>query len=148
MAATIDMNFQSDLMAIFEENIFWGGDKDEEWKKKKSSPPQHKKSEWKSNFLRGTTKRRPHYRHRPDAMSAGFLPFRLRLQAGCGGRRHTNNNLNSKALIIYWHKTGARLFLEVKRTRPAPFFFLMFVVCERKTWSSGVGCGGGGASTL
>lgn len=24
MAATIDMNFQSDLMAIFEENLFWG----------------------------------------------------------------------------------------------------------------------------
>ncbi len=23
MAATIDMNFQSDLMAIFEENLFW-----------------------------------------------------------------------------------------------------------------------------
>lgn len=31
MAATIDMNFQSDLMAIFEENLFWnarGGKKD------------------------------------------------------------------------------------------------------------------------
>lgn len=42
MAATIDMNFQSDLMAIFEENLFW-----EEEQLKQNCKKERKKKERK-----------------------------------------------------------------------------------------------------
>lgn len=50
MAATIDMNFQSDLMAIFEENLFWGGEQLKRNCKKKKKKKKKKNSD-DVNFL-------------------------------------------------------------------------------------------------
>lgn len=55
MAATIDMNFQSDLMAIFEENLFWVEEQRKRNCKKKHLKRKKKKEERKNfdnvNFL-------------------------------------------------------------------------------------------------
>lgn len=50
MAATIDMNFQSDLMAIFEENLFWG---QEQLKHNCKKRKEKKKNSKRRNFLWG-----------------------------------------------------------------------------------------------
>lgn len=56
MEATIDMNFQSDLMAIFEENLFWSARGRDKLRNKSSWIPLHGQNELKQ----AVREKRPH----------------------------------------------------------------------------------------